>query len=75
MLHKPGCSFLSEFVTTDRRIAARLRELRSSRVVAMYHRDAIELAMNVSIAVIACPGTVRCQAINTEPVSSGTTHI
>jgi len=44
MLQKTGYSLVSEFVTMDRRTAVRLRELGSSRVVAMYHCDAIELA-------------------------------
>jgi len=44
MLHRTGYSLVSEFVTSDRRTAVRLRELGSARVVAMYHRDAIELA-------------------------------
>ena len=44
MLQKTGYSLVSEFVTADRRTAVRLRELGSSRVVAMYHCDAIELA-------------------------------
>lgn len=44
MLQKTGYSLVSEFVTADRRPAVRLRELRSSKVVAMYHCDAIELA-------------------------------
>jgi hypothetical protein len=44
MLHRTGYSLVSEFVTSDRRTAVRLRELGSARVVAMYHSDAIELA-------------------------------
>jgi hypothetical protein len=44
MLRRTGYSLVSEFVTADRRTAVRLRELRSSRVFAMYHCDAIELA-------------------------------
>jgi hypothetical protein len=48
MLHKTGYSLVSEFVTADRRPAVRLRELTSSRVIAMYHGDAIELARGVA---------------------------
>jgi hypothetical protein len=44
MLRRTGYTLVSEFVTGDRRPAVRLRSLRSSRVVAMYHSDAIELA-------------------------------
>ena len=44
MLRRTGYSLVSEFVTPDRRMAVRLRELRSSTVVAMYHTDAIALA-------------------------------
>jgi len=44
LLHNNGYSLVSEFVTADRRNAVRLRELQSSRVIAMYHGDAIELA-------------------------------
>jgi hypothetical protein len=44
MLRRNGYALVSEFVTGDRRLAVRLRSLRSSNVVAMYHSDAIELA-------------------------------
>jgi len=44
MLRRTGYSLVSEFVTDDRRPAVRLRSLKSSRVVAMYQSDAIELA-------------------------------
>jgi hypothetical protein len=44
MLRRTGHALVSEFVTTDRRMAVRLRELRTSKVIAMYHSDAIELA-------------------------------
>jgi hypothetical protein len=43
MLRRNGYSLLSEFVTPDRRMAVRLRELASSSVLVMYHSDAIEL--------------------------------
>jgi hypothetical protein len=44
MLRRSGYALVSEFVTDDRRLAVRMRELRTSAVVAMYHSDAIELA-------------------------------
>jgi hypothetical protein len=44
MLRRVGYSLVSEFVTPNRRMAVRVRELRTSKVLAMYHSDAIELA-------------------------------
>jgi len=44
MLRRAGYALVSEFVTEDRRLAVRMRVLRTSAVVAMYHSDAIELA-------------------------------
>ena len=44
MLERIGYSLVTEFVTADHRVAVRLRDLRSSTVVAMYHTDAIQLA-------------------------------
>ena len=44
MLEGIGYSLVTEFLTADGRMAVRLRDLRSSTVVAMYHTDAIQLA-------------------------------
>lgn len=44
MLRGIGYSLVSEFLTTDGRMAVRLRDLSSSSLVAMYHGDAIQLA-------------------------------
>jgi hypothetical protein len=44
MLRRSGYTLVSEFVTAEGRLAVRMRELRTSAVVAMYHSDAIELA-------------------------------
>lgn len=43
LLRQHGYALLSEFVTPDRKTAVRLRELASSAILVMYHRDAIEL--------------------------------
>lgn len=44
MLRRIGYSLVSEFITTERRLAVRLRELGTSTIVVMYRSDAIELA-------------------------------
>jgi hypothetical protein len=53
MLRRTGYSLVSEFVTPDRRMAVRVREMKTSKVIAMYHSDAIELARgSVTVAAI-----------------------
>ena len=44
MLRRTGYTLVRELVTTDRRMGVRVRELKTSAVVAMYHSDAIEPA-------------------------------
>ena len=44
MLQRIGYALLSEFVTADGRTAVRLRDLRTSVTVSMYHTDAVQLA-------------------------------
>jgi len=80
MLRRNGYSLLSEFVTPDRRMAVRLRELASSSVLVMYHSDAIELVRGGATlnaiswrnrAVFAAPaGTIPTNHLSEASISS-----
>jgi hypothetical protein len=48
MLRRSGYLLVSEFVTAERRLAVRLRQISSQTVIVMYHSDAIELANGIA---------------------------
>jgi hypothetical protein len=50
MLQRGGYSLISEFCTTHRRMAVRLRVDASDEIIVMYHSDAVELARGATTA-------------------------